>query len=225
MGPMRTAWLAAVVVAVCMAVPAWAHDPAPSPAVEWVDPKSAEAQGSALNMVAVGHDDLGGRGYNADVWIHEQYALRRLVGLLGLGLGLQAAVLPERRRRGRRHAQCRATAPGRDADQPAGDVGGGRRRGHGAVRAAGGSRHRGRRHPGVRRRPHRHELLPRAAGLRRHRSGSTGRGRPARDRVLHARTARAGGPAPRRSGAHVRVRQRARRASTASRGHPSVAAT
>ena len=25
-------------------------------------------------MVAVGHDDLGGRGYNADVWVHEQHA-------------------------------------------------------------------------------------------------------------------------------------------------------
>ncbi len=25
-------------------------------------------------MVAVGHDDLGGRGFNADVWVHEQYA-------------------------------------------------------------------------------------------------------------------------------------------------------
>jgi hypothetical protein len=30
--------------------------------------------GSALNMVAVGHNDLGARGYNADVWAHERYA-------------------------------------------------------------------------------------------------------------------------------------------------------
>ncbi len=50
------------------------HDPAPSPEIDWVDPASAEAQGSALNMVAVGHDDLGGRGYNADVWVHKQHA-------------------------------------------------------------------------------------------------------------------------------------------------------
>src|SRR5918999_5600581 len=64
--------LAAIVV--CAAVPASAHDPAPSPTVEWIDPESAEAQGSARNMVAVGHDDLGGRGFNADVWVHERYA-------------------------------------------------------------------------------------------------------------------------------------------------------
>ncbi|MGH2946021.1 MAG: hypothetical protein ACRDPC_07145 [Solirubrobacteraceae bacterium] len=25
-------------------------------------------------MVAVGHHDLGGRGFNADVWVHERYA-------------------------------------------------------------------------------------------------------------------------------------------------------
>jgi hypothetical protein len=30
--------------------------------------------GSALNMEAVGHSDLGGRGFNADVWAHEGYA-------------------------------------------------------------------------------------------------------------------------------------------------------
>ena len=30
--------------------------------------------GSALNMVAVGHTDLGARGFNADVWAHEGYA-------------------------------------------------------------------------------------------------------------------------------------------------------
>jgi len=30
--------------------------------------------GSAKNMVAVGHTDLGGRGFNADVWQHEGYA-------------------------------------------------------------------------------------------------------------------------------------------------------
>jgi hypothetical protein len=65
---------AACVVGTCAGVPAFAHDPAPSPTVEWVDPESAEAQGSARNMVAVGHNDLGGRGYNADVWVHEQYA-------------------------------------------------------------------------------------------------------------------------------------------------------
>ena len=42
--------------------------------VEWVDPESPEAQGSARNMVAVGANTIGGRGFNADVWVHEQYA-------------------------------------------------------------------------------------------------------------------------------------------------------
>ena len=30
--------------------------------------------GSAVNMEVVGHNDLGNRGYNADVWVHEGYA-------------------------------------------------------------------------------------------------------------------------------------------------------
>src|SRR5919106_3741110 len=30
--------------------------------------------GEALNMEVVGHTDLGGRGFNADVWFHEGYA-------------------------------------------------------------------------------------------------------------------------------------------------------
>ena len=72
---MRRAWLpAALAAGLCIALPAWAHDPPQSPTVEWIDPASAEAQGSARGMVAVGHDDLGGRGFNADVWVHEQYA-------------------------------------------------------------------------------------------------------------------------------------------------------
>jgi len=38
--------------------------------------------GSALNMEVVGHNDLGGRGFNADVWVHKQYAY---VGMWGFG--------------------------------------------------------------------------------------------------------------------------------------------
>ncbi len=30
--------------------------------------------GAAWNMVAIGHHDLGGRGFNADVWVHKGYA-------------------------------------------------------------------------------------------------------------------------------------------------------
>jgi hypothetical protein len=37
--------------------------------------QSAEHQaGGALNMELVGHNDIGGRGYNADVWVHERHA-------------------------------------------------------------------------------------------------------------------------------------------------------
>jgi hypothetical protein len=40
-------------------------------------PAAAQAphqKGAAFNMVAVGHNDLGGRGFNADVWVHEEHA-------------------------------------------------------------------------------------------------------------------------------------------------------
>jgi hypothetical protein len=30
--------------------------------------------GGALNMEAVGHNDIGGRGFNADVWVHKEHA-------------------------------------------------------------------------------------------------------------------------------------------------------
>src|SRR5437867_1698528 len=38
--------------------------------------------GSAWNMEVVGHNDLGGRGFNADVWTHKGYAY---VGQWGFG--------------------------------------------------------------------------------------------------------------------------------------------
>jgi hypothetical protein len=38
--------------------------------------------GAALNMAVVGHNDLGGRGFNADVWVHKGYAY---VGMWGFG--------------------------------------------------------------------------------------------------------------------------------------------
>ena len=65
---------AGAMLALCGAMPAAAHVGEPTGTVEWVDPESAEAQGSARNMVAVGANDIGGRGFNADVWVHEQYA-------------------------------------------------------------------------------------------------------------------------------------------------------
>jgi hypothetical protein len=66
--------VAGVALAFAGALPAAAHVGEASGTVEWVDPESAEARGSARNMVEVGHHELGGRGYNADVWVHEQYA-------------------------------------------------------------------------------------------------------------------------------------------------------
>ena len=38
--------------------------------------------GEAFNMEVVGHNDLGGRGFNADVWVHNGYAY---VGQWGFG--------------------------------------------------------------------------------------------------------------------------------------------
>src|SRR5918993_1304080 len=76
---MRIRGIAAAVVggaalALAVALPAGAHVGQPTGTVEWVDPESPEAQGSARNMVAVGANTIGGRGFNADVWVHEQYA-------------------------------------------------------------------------------------------------------------------------------------------------------
>ena len=38
------------------------------------DYSGANKGGSAVNMVVVGHNDLGARGFNADVWTHDGYA-------------------------------------------------------------------------------------------------------------------------------------------------------
>ncbi|HEU4543424.1 MAG TPA: hypothetical protein VFR23_19995, partial [Jiangellaceae bacterium] len=35
---------------------------------------AAKTPGDALNMEVVGHNDLGNRGFNADVWVHDGYA-------------------------------------------------------------------------------------------------------------------------------------------------------
>jgi hypothetical protein len=65
---------AGAALAAAAALPAGAHVGQQTGTVEWVDPESPEAKGSALNMVAVGSNSIGGRGFNADVWVHEQYA-------------------------------------------------------------------------------------------------------------------------------------------------------
>ena len=51
--------------------------------------------GSALNIDVVGHEVLGGRGFNGDVWSHEGFCIRWPLGLHRLG-DRQRSVLPER---------------------------------------------------------------------------------------------------------------------------------
>src|SRR5512139_1189077 len=47
----------------------------------WADSGGSNA-GAALNMTVVGHNDPGGRGFNADVWVYKGYAY---VGQWGFG--------------------------------------------------------------------------------------------------------------------------------------------
>ena len=70
-------------------------------------------------------------------------------------------------------------------------------------RSAQRTRHRGRGHPGLRRLALRHGLLPRPAGLRRHRPGLPDGARDDEHGLLHARPARARGPASGRSRPHA----------------------
>ncbi|HEX2084686.1 MAG TPA: hypothetical protein VHF89_03310 [Solirubrobacteraceae bacterium] len=57
-----------------------AHQSQLTSTTEYAD--GSQLKGSAVNMRLVGHADLGMRGYNADVWVHEQYAY---VGSWGFG--------------------------------------------------------------------------------------------------------------------------------------------
>jgi hypothetical protein len=64
--------VAVAVLAAAFAGAASAHEASP-PTKTIVE--SAEHQaGGALNMELVGHNDIGGRGYNADVWVHKGHA-------------------------------------------------------------------------------------------------------------------------------------------------------
>jgi hypothetical protein len=51
--------------------------------------------GSALNMVAVGHNSIGGRGFNADVWVHEQFAYVGHWGFTDWANGSKTRFCPE----------------------------------------------------------------------------------------------------------------------------------
>jgi hypothetical protein len=51
--------------------------------------------GSALNMVAVGHNEIGGRGFNADVWVHKGYAYVGHWGFTDWANGSKTRFCPE----------------------------------------------------------------------------------------------------------------------------------
>jgi hypothetical protein len=75
MAMLRFVSAASVLAGLTLAVPAFAHEVKKAPpagATEVV--ASAESDGSAFNMVAVGQNRIGNRGFNADVWVHEQHA-------------------------------------------------------------------------------------------------------------------------------------------------------
>src|SRR5918997_1283323 len=79
---MRLARIATLTAALlgALAATAAAHDAHVTSTTEYADP--SQLQGEARNMRVVGHHDLGMRGYNADVWVHERYAY---VGSWGFG--------------------------------------------------------------------------------------------------------------------------------------------
>jgi len=56
--------------------------------------------GSALNMVVVGHNDIGGRGFNADVWTHEGFAYIGHWGFTDWASGSKNRFCPEEPRSG-----------------------------------------------------------------------------------------------------------------------------
>ncbi|MEX2032880.1 MAG: hypothetical protein WEA81_08435, partial [Dehalococcoidia bacterium] len=56
--------------------------------------------GSALNMEVVGHSDLGGRGFNADVWFHKEFAYVGRWGFTDWSSGSKKRFCPEGENRG-----------------------------------------------------------------------------------------------------------------------------
>ena len=160
-------------------------------------------------MVAVGHNDLGGRGYNADVWVHEQHAYVGSWGFTDYASGSKQSLLPQRRRSPSSTPPIRAPPSCRHTGQP------GRpprprtwwssRRVTGCSPAA-TSRSSGSRSAAATG-PTRHP--PRPPGLRRDRSCAARGDRLPWHGLLRARPARAGGPGSRRPEPHLRLRERA----------------
>ena len=69
---MRQLRLAVAALVAVLALPASAH--AGHRAISAAVQGPTHQTGGAFNMEAVGHNDIGGRGYNADVWVHEEHA-------------------------------------------------------------------------------------------------------------------------------------------------------
>jgi hypothetical protein len=78
--------LAIVAAVVCLISAAAAAGPAAA--------QAPQQKGSAFNMVAVGHNDLGGRGFNADVWVHEEHAYVGSWGFSDFASGSKARFCP-----------------------------------------------------------------------------------------------------------------------------------
>src|SRR5215216_3594463 len=59
-----------------------------------VDQYQGGVKGSAVNMEVVGQNDLGGRGFNADVWTHKGYAYVGHWGFTDWALGSKTRFCP-----------------------------------------------------------------------------------------------------------------------------------
>jgi hypothetical protein len=57
--------------------------------------EGGQKAGSARNMVVVGHHDIGGRGFNADVWAHEGFAYIGHWGFTDWSAGSKTRFCPE----------------------------------------------------------------------------------------------------------------------------------
>lgn len=69
--------------------------------------------GSSLNMIAIGHNNLGGRGFNGDVWVHKGYAYVGHWGFTDWANGSKTLLPAGAEQRRRHHRQPRSDAADR----------------------------------------------------------------------------------------------------------------
>ena len=125
----RLTLAAALVLAAAIAGPASAQGP-------------VHQAGGALNMEVVGHHDLGGRGFNADVWVHEEHAYVGSWGFSDWNTGGEERFCPNDGVAVIDSSDPANPAAGLHAGIAGGNLGGGRGGVHRPVRAAGRPRHR-----------------------------------------------------------------------------------